>query len=175
MVEETTSSTSTSAPQSADAVMASALVERGTWTQEQADAALAAPDAEPAEGGTLAPAVVAIRDALELQGALASADVDQTTARFVGDMFRKAATSPPSAEARAAAAADSQQHLRNMWGEHFDTMLGLAQREMLELARGYPKLPALLDSTGLGDHPFLIRQLAERGARRAAARRLGIA
>jgi hypothetical protein len=179
MADESTSSVAPEAAQpprhDGAHAMAAALVERGTWTQEQADAALAAPDAEPAEVGSPAPAVTAARDALELQGALISANVDQTAARFVGEMFRKAATNPPSAEARAATSAENQQYLRDMWGEHFETMLGVAQREMLELARGFPKLPALLESTGLGDSPFLIRQLAQRGIERAKARRLGLA
>lgn len=164
---------STSRHDGSDA-MAAALVERGVWTPDQAAAALAEPEEAPADGGALAPAVSAVRDATELQGSLLSAGIDSTTARFVGQMFERAALNPPSPEARAQAAADCEAHLRDSWGEHFDGMLATAQAEMRELARGFPKLPELLDSTALGDHPFLIRQLAERGVRRAAARRLGI-
>lgn len=154
--------------------MAAALVEKGVWTQDQADEALARPAlGEATPTGALAPHVVATRDATELQGSLISAGVDKTTAQFVGQMFKQAALNPMTPEARAQAGADAERHLRATWGEHFGTMLAAAQREMQELARGYPKLPELLDATGLGNHPFLIRRLAESAVQKAVARRLG--
>jgi hypothetical protein len=154
--------------------MAAALVDKGVLTQEQAAAALANPEADVAEGGTLAPQVAAMQDAASVQGVLTAAGVDQPTAKFFGEMVRKATLSPPSEEAKAEARADCEQHLRWLWGANFDGMLAAARHELADLARSNPKLPDILDGTGLGNHPLIVRQLAERAVQRAAARRLGL-
>lgn len=179
MADETSSSVFEPAPDSqaprldGSDVMAAALVQKGVWTQEQATAALAEPDAELPQGGTLDAQVSANREATELQGFLKSAQVDDTTSRFIGQMFEKAAQNPPSEQAKQQALADCEQHLRGLWGDSFAPMLAAAQSELAEMARAFPKLPEMLERTGLGNSSFLINRLASRAIEKAKARRLG--
>nr|WP_165583091.1 hypothetical protein [Dyella soli] len=154
--------------------MAAALVDRGVWTQEQAATALAGIDAEPEEGGTLAPAFSAQRDSLELRGTLVSHGIDESTAGFFGEMFRKALANPPDEATKSAALAATVDYFRAEWGENTDTMNALAKSELALLTQSYPKLPELLEVSGLGNHPLIVRRLAQQGLDRAAKRKLGI-
>lgn len=91
-------------------------------------------------------------EALEI---LADYEFSGAEANQVIDLFRQAAVNPPSDEQRAAWRADAEQQLRRAYGSDASHTLALAK----QLVARDPRARALLEATGLGDHPDVVMKI----------------
>ncbi len=111
-------------------------------------------DASPAEAAAGGPEPEASEEAVPEASATGSDEATEAEGGEAAVLEAMAAADPEAAAA-----------LRAEWGRDFAGNLALARRGAQALAT--PDLVALLDDSGLGDHPALIRAAAEIGRRLA--------
>ena len=96
----------------------------------------------------------------ELAGVIADLGLDATDVTRLTSLARQFKAKPPSAEDIDGMHRTAFKELRETYGDkNFDQALSDARG----LARRDPRLSALLNSSGMGDHPWLVSRLAELG------------
>jgi hypothetical protein len=172
-------STATTAPASVDAgaqsAMAQALVANGTWTQGQADKALAdagtageQPDPDQvAADGAMATALGNQQALADLGAALAADGVQTNEAGGVAYLVKQGLQRAPTFEQRTAECAGTSALLESMHGkEKAGWVMQWATQEFDRMAASNPKLRDLAERSGAGNNVSLINALAARGWQR---------
>jgi hypothetical protein len=159
----------TTSRDTADVVMAQALVAGGHWTEEQAAAALAEGDAEhdgeaAAEGAEPFNQYAALAD---MKSTLDAVGIDAKDAGGAECIVKMGLARAPTPEQNAQECAETLQHLDGIYGqEKAGWVVEWARREFQHLAAANPKLVDLAERSGAGNNLALIKALANRGMTR---------
>lgn len=97
-------------------------------------------------------------------------DIDPRSLRLAEGLISRslndAQTNPLTPEAIAAGASDCMACLRAQHGAKTDNIITMAQKELAHLAIKFPGLPKILETSGRGNDPWLVNQLAQLSVKR---------
>ena len=159
--------------------MAQALVDRGTWTKEQAATALAAEGVEgETNGSTPAEAEAAPYDRFaavaDMKSTLAAVGIEGEHASAIEHVVQRGLARAPTPEQNAQECVEVRQWMDGLYGaEKAGWMVEWARREFQHLAAANPRLIDLAERSGAGNSLHVIQQLAYRGINRYNKARMG--